>query len=379
MNQSSPFTEFLEDLAQVGVHAERHGTIYGLLAARTNRRWWLFPLDKGPKCASAGLEMFQAGNIPARLAKKATQLRAAWAPCTFGPDETAYLSGSPSFLDVFQKPDVCCAYFTGTDGPHRKTSAQVMTHSGVILGYAKMTRKLGLKRYIANEANYLQQLGELNLRAAEVPKLLSYSDGGTATWLVTDSLRDNKNQVTLEFGLKHAAFLSEVAHKTKRWRGLELFQDLRSTIQSLGSKLHNGWSDRFQRGLSWLTHMKSIPVCLAHGDFTPWNSFVLDKKLYVFDWEYAHPMYPVGYDHTHFLLSSNPDAPIHRMLDHLESAVSNQWYEGNKRTAQSAIILSLLIHASFYIKRSLEMGSNADDWSESYRRGKIVDAMLARI
>ena len=45
------------------------------------------------------------------------------------------------------------------------------------------------------------------------------------------------------------------------------------------------------------------PPVLSHGHFTPWNTFFVDGRLYVFDWEYAERSNPAGYDLIHFLLS----------------------------------------------------------------------------
>jgi len=41
--------------------------------------------------------------------------------------------------------------------------------------------------------------------------------------------------------------------------------------------------------------------CAYHGDFTPWNMFVEQGRLFVFDFEYAGRTYPPFLDYFHFM------------------------------------------------------------------------------
>jgi hypothetical protein len=61
--------------------------------------------------------------------------------------------------------------------------------------------------------------------------------------------------------------------------------------------LHAGWSAAC-RALA----DKSLPLCLSHGDFAPWNLLETSRGLVALDWEYALPHWnPMG-DFFHFHL-----------------------------------------------------------------------------
>jgi aminoglycoside phosphotransferase (APT) family kinase protein len=46
--------------------------------------------------------------------------------------------------------------------------------------------------------------------------------------------------------------------------------------------------------------MDRVPVSLGHGDFTPWNMFVGERRLHVYDWELAGEA-PLLSDLFHFV------------------------------------------------------------------------------
>ncbi len=49
----------------------------------------------------------------------------------------------------------------------------------------------------------------------------------------------------------------------------------------------------------------AVNLCLAHGDFTPWNTvFTTNKKLGIFDWELAREGMPLGFDFFHFIFQT---------------------------------------------------------------------------
>jgi len=47
-----------------------------------------------------------------------------------------------------------------------------------------------------------------------------------------------------------------------------------------------------------------VPFHLCHGDLTPWNALEVNGRLYIFDWEYADPDAPAGWDAVHFLFQT---------------------------------------------------------------------------
>lgn len=379
-----PFSSFLEDIKALGVHRSNiGGAAFVLICARSNPRWWLTPLDRGGECARAGLDMFQPVTRTARIAKWAMNLCARYAPAAL-PGGRLRLEGAPNFLRVFDEVNLCCAYFTGTAGPHRKTAAQIMTGSGDIIGYAKISRDPTIKPYLENEARVLTEVAGLGLASAETPRLLEWSKGdenGDVAWLVTDSLRTPGRSVALRLGAAHYAFLAELAAKTVRpSEGGATLAALSCKIETLRPKLESEWIARIEEGVKRLAEVAvSLPVAMAHGDFTPWNSFLTGDRLYVFDWEYAHPAYPLGYDEIHFTLAAGLTEAPTRLLNALETSLAARWYGGDSARAAQAILFSLLLHAGFYLGRAIAAGGSARDWGEAARRAAMIDALLARM
>jgi hypothetical protein len=370
-------------MASLGVYPSRTGARYGVFGARSNPRWWLTPLDRGGECAWAGLDMFQPVTRTARIAKSAVNLCARYAPAAL-PGGRLHLEGAPNFLRVFEEVNLCCAYFTGTAGPHRKTAAQIMTGPGEIIGYAKISRDPAVKPYLENEARVLTEIAGLGLASAELPRLLEWraEDGNDdVAWLVTDSLRAPGRSVALRLGAAHHAFLAELAAKTVRpSEGGATLAALSCKVETLRPKLESAWIARIEEGLGRLAEVAvSLPVAMAHGDFTPWNSFLTGDRLYVFDWEYAHPAYPLGYDEIHFTLAAGPTEAPTTLLDGLETSLAARWYGGDHARAAQAILFSLLLHAVFYLGRAIAAGGDVRDWGEAARRAAMIDALLTRM
>jgi thiamine kinase-like enzyme len=51
---------------------------------------------------------------------------------------------------------------------------------------------------------------------------------------------------------------------------------------------------------AYFAQSERVNFSVYHGDFTPWNMFFEQGKLFVFDWEYAQMTYPPHLDSFHF-------------------------------------------------------------------------------
>lgn len=374
------FQDFLGDLAAVGVEPVTRGGIpYAVFGARSNPRWWLLPLDNRRAAASA-LEMFQPMTFAAQTAKTLACALTRYGPHRFLGNGQVRLSCLPSLVEAFDGQASHVAWFTGTDGPHRKTSGQFMTSSGEIVGYAKLTRNPLVGRYVKNEARVLAEVADLGLISTMHPNVIDLCDHGNATWLVTDSLRAPGHVVARRFGRAHQAFQAELAAKTMRPSAEATLSELKASFSLLKPALDQGWTTRLAEGIALIgLDIDTQPVALAHGDFTPWNVFLAEEKLYVFDWEYAHWGYPVGYDQMYFSLSTDLAAPAETLLDRLEVEIASAWYGADRRRALRAILFSLLLNSAFYFGRAIEAGDTTQSWGTDQRRARMIDTLLNRI
>lgn len=374
-----PFREFLDDIAALGVVPCTNGGVsYGLMRARSNARWWLLPTDQG-RVSSASIALYQPASAAARLARGCIKAALRVGITRGWSSGVIRLDRLPRLPDNVLPTFASCSYFTGTDSPHRKTAIQLMDGNGGVLGYAKLSRRTLVRPYLSHEGRMLRKVGALRLSTVDVPNLLALkeADGREPTILVTDSRKSAGVASPLDPDVRHLRFLCELAERTCRIGAFDAYRDLIAMIN--GFRWPDAWLSRFQRGMQiLLPAIARIPVALSHGDFTPWNSFILHDRLYVFDWEYAADRRPVGCDLVHYVVSARGVTDPASDVERLVSLVANVFLRNDISTARLAVLMSLLLHAGFYSRRAMESGGDAEEWAGSLAYGRMIDALLDR-
>lgn len=377
IRDADPFREFLLDLDALGASSiSSGGTPYTVIAARSNPRWWLLPSDNG-RVAAAGLEMLQPVTRAAKMAKIIARLMARFGPKRFLGKGVLRFSGLPDLSGTFGSQTVHVAYFTGTDGPHRKTAIQVMDGDGSILGYGKISRNEHIRSYVRNEAEMLARVSALGLATVDLPRILELRDDANLTLLVTDSYKSADVIAPLQLEDLHLRWLNELRARTKQVGAAVLLETLASRLSAVETVAGAGWVNRITQALGALHPVSGdIELCLVHGDFTPWNSFVAGDRLYVFDWEYANPSWPVGYDLVHFMLATIPPGQQLQELPKVLKNLSAAHFDHDEVTARRALLLSLVCHAVFYLGRLAEVQGALAAWGDSPARAALIDSLL---
>jgi hypothetical protein len=281
---------------------------YLLLGGRSNARWWLIPLVTR-RSAASGFALFQPQLPSARVLKSLAVAATVGAlPLMARRSSSWSIVGQSALARYFpetQRP--VFAYFTGTDGPHRKITVQVMDEDGTILGYAKCSSDSVVRRLIAREAEALEQLQRFGLQCALLPALRFAGEVNGTHVLVTDTRKTFWSTSDRTYGTAHRAFLEELFRKTRQPDGsaARFAVGLSENWQHLRSRVEHTWTQRIDTSLQALHRLgdASVPVCLEHGDFTPWNTYRVGDSLYVFDWEYADTKAVAGGDAIHFIHS----------------------------------------------------------------------------
>ena len=379
IRKSVSFGEFLSDIAMFDViKVDEGGQCYAVIAARSNARWWLIPLGNS-RAAVAGFGMLQPISLWAKLAKLMALIITKYAPhYSFGIG-ILRLSDLPHLGEAFYGRIASMAFFTGTDGPHRKTTIQLMDNDGAILGYCKMSRKSHIRPYLRNEADMLSHVANLELRSANIPNVLEFRDDASITFLVTNSLKTEQSKIKKRLGREHLFFLHEISVKTADIGATQVFKALSDWTLEFQSRLSVDWVRRFQEGCAILRcQHTSIPVSLAHGDFTPWNTYLQSKRLYVFDWEYAHYGYPQGYDHLHFILATAGTdlAMAPKIVRYAIQHLAHTWFAGDHCMARNSALLSIMLHAAFYFERSADSGEVCPSFEDVDMRAALIDILL---
>jgi Phosphotransferase enzyme family len=377
--QSEAFGEFLGDLATLGVvPVSGGGRPYGLLKARSNDRWWVIPTGGG-RSSAAAMAMFQPVSLAASLVKLGMQAAARLGFSRGWSVGRLSFAGLPDLPGEVPNGFAHCAYFTGTSGPHRKTAIQLMARDGGILGYAKVSRRELVKPYLAREAQMLRRVGRLALSTAATPAVLGFESGsdGRPAVLVTDSRKTIGARSSARPGPAHLRFLREIACRTGAIGACDAHQSLVTLSRDIRLPPH--WRDRLFIGAKISApHAETLPVALAHGDFTPWNSVLLKHCLYVFDWEYASENWPLGYDLVHYVLATSKVKSAALTISGLNEVVAATFPELDVETAKICVLISLLLHAVFYLRRQFDCSGSVDGWADCERRGHLIDACLAQ-
>lgn len=376
-SSSGSFGEFLEDLAALGVaQVSDGGRSYGLLKARTNDRWWVIPTSGG-RVSAAAMAMFQPMSFPASLMKAGVTLAARLGVPSGWSSGRLRLATLPELPGKHPAGLAHCAYFTGTAGPHRKTAIQLMAENGGILGYAKVSRRALVKPHLAREAKILARIDRLALSTVDVPTVLAFDSGSAVrpSVLVTDSRKTIATKSGVRLGQAHFRFLCELAARTRRTGATSVIEHIRSLSRDI--RLPAAWVGRMLSGAAIVSRFAlSLPVSMAHGDFTPWNCIMLESRLYVFDWEYAAEDLPLGYDLVHYLLAIRHDDDPVAVISRLNQQVAALFSDLDLESVRTCILASLLFHAAFYLQRQLDYAGNTDGWTDGDRRGRLVDSCL---
>lgn len=204
--------------------------------------------------------------------------------------------------DLFREQEVEFSVFGGTPCVHQKTTIQI-SKGQRILGYCKVTDNEDVAALFRGEADLLVELERQGVKG--VPRCLycGEMEGGLSLF-VQSTTKTCHSKVVHEWGALHEQFLAELQRATTQRIDFEQ-SDYYRTLQSLVS--HLDWLPRFMnRSIvesavnAAIASHSVVDFSAYHADFTPWNMFVEQGRLFVFDWEYARMTYPPMLDRYHF-------------------------------------------------------------------------------
>ncbi len=197
------------------------------------------------------------------------------------------------------------ALFTGTPGPQQK-AIFVIKEADQNVRFLK----LGIgKRSLAtlnNEVIALSHVQSMGFTTFRVPQLLASAHG----MLSLSSVGDGGHRMHA-LQRPHRRALAEIAAKTARKMPIaqlsawgEMVADLTYLHRLQDARIPQGMLRKLDQLLDSLDEEKTIQVAMSHGDFTPWNMYVADDALRLYDWEQWRPSMPMGYDAFHFVMQS---------------------------------------------------------------------------
>lgn len=380
------FCAAVEDIESLDVRVSQHNSQgakpYAVVGGRSNSRWWLIPLDNR-HVATSGFALFQPILASARLMKVTATTLTRIGLSRLWVRQKLYINGVPSLERHFPHNEPFeFAYFTGTDSPHRKLAVQIMDRRGNLKGFAKVTRDPQVRTLLTHEAATLMRVQALGLQTAHVPKVLFSGECSNSTLLVTDTLKTPGTSSTTRFAEAHRIFLQELAQKTSDPQPVhvsEIAGYFRNRFDRLLSLLDETWSQRLNSAIGLLEAQTDLhlPVGLSHGDFTPWNTFMVKGRLYAFDWEYAEEAQPLSNDLIHFILNEPQvrGQSVNNKIEAISSGFARSWKDIRRETVSTLVIIYLLTVSFRQIERSSAATIQKQEWDGALEVAEMFDTV----
>lgn len=208
------------------------------------------------------------------------------------------------FKKIFGVEDPEISIFLGTPSVHQKTTIQIFK-GNKILGYAKISEKKEIIDLFQKEKEFLIYLSSLGVGNIPKPLYLNQkNEGGFLFIQDTNKTKDSKSPES--WTLLHENFMIDLHKKSGSkipFRCSDLFlslEYLKDNIHCLSKYVNLPILENSINDILKEFSNKEVLFSVYHADFTPWNMFLNEKGLYVFDWEYSSCLYPYGLDKYHF-------------------------------------------------------------------------------
>lgn len=212
-------------------------------------------------------------------------------------------SNTPNCLQVATQgiPFDTFSVFTGTPGIERTALVAFLTGN-------KSTHflKLGLnsisKSNVGNEGNILHKLNRESLEQTVVPLVNSTNTPGV---IAVSKLMAKSKKVTNSFLKQHANTLIELSNLCLSHQRFDESTFGESIIDNC-SFIRSGEEQNSPIATLLMECFDDVPndyhftAGLVHGDFTPWNMFLAEDKLFLYDWEASMRFAPSLFDLFHF-------------------------------------------------------------------------------
>ncbi len=201
--------------------------------------------------------------------------------------------------------------FTGTPGENRKFIIEGNDGKNTLY-FIKVPATPNAKKLVQNEAKILKELSKFKLTKIIVPEV-AYQDNEV---IAVTNIKPNKISTNKNFREIHAQALKEIYLHTAKFVSLEelnLISEIEYLLTFIKSNLLMKKEFVFSELLNKLEELfsllneggKSINISLSHKDFTPWNMYITEDKLYVYDWELASFETPLLFDFFHYIFQQN--------------------------------------------------------------------------
>lgn len=273
---------------------------------------WIFPVDGSPE---PHLALYNSNTRKAGIYRQLTRL--AW---KFG--KPGLLSSGTLYLQqkLVEKvkhnygiqPGETFSLFTGTRGETRKVVISLFKN-GQPEGFIKIPMTPHAANSIQNENEMVIELGKYDLSTLSLPRISARINGHARLSNIRPGICIPADRITA-IHIRAMAELYALNHERKAIADTSAWENICRNMEWLNRELvfvndiNRAQVDTLltllKRVFSLINAGESVAVSVSHGDFTPWNMYCDEQRLYVYDWEMAQNGIPMGFDLFHFSYQS---------------------------------------------------------------------------
>lgn len=238
--------------------------------------------------------------------------------------------------------------FWGTPCIDKKITIQIFNNSN-ILGYCKIGSTSRVEELFVHEQIILDVLEKM--RVENVPHCLGlFKIDETTSIFVQDTQKKINSKTCHQFNNSHVYFLNQLYSKTKKavlFEKTDFFKSLsflNENIKMIDLKYRDVVLSKLQLVIGRYKN-QYVEWGVCHRDFTPWNTCIVENKIYAFDFEYALRFAPEGLDKYHFLIQT------YYFESKLNAKQIAKKLKESNRYSIEVITMYLLDNISLYAKR----------------------------
>lgn len=220
------------------------------------------------------------------------------------------------YFEILRKLN-CINYsvFTGTAGENRKIVIEL--NDGKKTKYfIKIPTTKSSKRLISKEKNNLVFLEQFSFNYMTIPSVVSFNEEEIVITNIKPEIVAKGNG----FSKTHLCVLEEIYDKTLNKVHISNLDSLKSAamyVDNLNTaviNIDNSFHLKIKNLSENLNKLKKIiyneenrllSISFAHCDFTPWNMYLANNKIHVYDWELAKNEIPLFFDFIHYIFQEN--------------------------------------------------------------------------
>lgn len=209
-----------------------------------------------------------------------------------------------NILENIYGRDYSISLFYGTPCIDQKVTIQIYK-GNEILGYCKVGNSERVHALFEKEYHILTYF-EMQ-KVSHVPRGIGVFREDTLSVFVQSTQKQVNSKISHEFGRLQVQFLEDLYNATKKKKRFEQ-TDYFQMIKSLEpdsfslSQQSKGILRIVYTAVTESYREKEVEWGVIHGDFTPWNTCIVNEELFGFDFEYSLYNAPKEIDMWHFII-----------------------------------------------------------------------------